>query len=197
LAWTKRTERELVYVGEAEVVGERLVSHVSGKDFWTDLVIFTNKDDHLTKGHVKYLETRLVQLVVEAERYKLTNSVSPALPSLPRGDRDAMEEFIDNVRTLLGVLGHRAMEPLRARPKPAAGAGKQTGSDLASSPEMPELSAQPATPDALQYFLNVGGLSATAVRTGRRHCCAQRLEWGGAGAAEPLRRLPRSTGAPR
>jgi hypothetical protein len=32
------------------------------------------------------------------------------MPVLPRGDRDAMEEFIVNINILLGTLGHRLLE---------------------------------------------------------------------------------------
>jgi len=113
--------QDSVYVGEAEVVFERLCSHISGKDFWTELIAFTSKDDNLTKAHVRYLESRLVALANSAGRYAIENSASPQLPSLPRADRDAMEEFIGGIQTLLGVLGHRVLEPLVDRtPGPIA-----------------------------------------------------------------------------
>jgi len=108
--------RDVLYIGEAEIVIDRVSSHISGKDFWSELVTFTSKDDNLTKGHVRYLEARLVQLASDAGRYVVKNATSPQLPSLPRADRDAMEEFIEGIRTLLGVLGHRALEPLTSRP---------------------------------------------------------------------------------
>lgn len=103
---------EAVYIGEAEVVIERLANHLSGKDFWSELIAFTNKDENLTKGHIRYLESRLIQLAIEASRYKILNSAEPQLPSLPRPDRDAMEEYLESARTLLSVLGHKLLEPL-------------------------------------------------------------------------------------
>ena len=51
--------QDAVYIGEAEIVLDRLYSHISGKEFWTELIAFTSKDDNLTKGHVRYLESRL------------------------------------------------------------------------------------------------------------------------------------------
>ncbi len=101
-----------MYIGEAEVVVERLASHFSGKDFWSELIAFTSKDDNLTKGHIKYLESRLIAEATTANRYVVKNAVQPQIPSLPRGDRDAMEQYIESVKALLGVLGHRVLDPL-------------------------------------------------------------------------------------
>lgn len=106
-----------VYVGESENVIKRLTEHDRQKDFWNELVIFTSKDDNLTKSHIKYLESRLTFLATQAERYKIENGNKPPESSLPRADRDTMEEFIDNMRIVLGTLGHKVLEPLRITPK--------------------------------------------------------------------------------
>ena len=153
------TGREVVYIGEAEIVTERVSSHISGKDFWSDLVAFTSKDDNLTKGHVRYLEARLVQLASSAGRYVLKNAASPQLPALPRPDRDAMEEFIDNIRTLLGVLGHRALEPLTMRPAPES---------IVTTTPVPSFSPPTPSPvpsEPANFYLRIGGLIASAIRT--------------------------------
>jgi len=105
-----------VYIGESENVLTRLNEQDRQKDFWNELVIFTSKDDNLTKSHIKYLEARLKSLASQAERYKVENKNNPPESSLPRSDRDTMEEFIDNMRIVLGVLGHKVLEPLRVTP---------------------------------------------------------------------------------
>lgn len=109
-----------VYIGEAENVLDRLQSHIVNKDFWNEVVFFTSKDENLTKSHVKYLESRLVQFAKSANRYSVLNGNEPQQPLLPRGDRDAMEEFLANIRVLLGVIGHKALESLAKHeiPKP-------------------------------------------------------------------------------
>lgn len=150
--------KEAVYVGEAEVVRDRLSTHLAGKDFWTEAVAFTSKDDNLTKGHAKYLESRLIAIVAEAGRFVSFNTVSPSLSSLPRADRDAMEEFLDGVRTLLGVLGHKALEPLVKAFKPPVSSDQSGGSKT-------DVSLVP-TPVAVgtEFLLNVGQIKARAVR---------------------------------
>jgi hypothetical protein len=159
--------QDSVYVGEAEVVFDRLCSHINGKDFWTELVAFTSKDDNLTKAHVRYLESRLVSLANGAGRYAIENSASPQLPLLPRADRDAMEEFIGGIQTLLGVLGHRVLQPLIER------AATPTTHEVVPS-QQPAIQSEfepPANnlalaPSQTQTFqLRVSKLIATAVRT--------------------------------
>lgn len=103
-----------VYIGESENVIKRLNDHDRQKDFWNEVVIFSSKDENLTKSHIKYLEARLTNLAIQAERYKIENSNTPTESSLPRADRDTMEEFINNMRIVLGSLGHKVLEPLKA-----------------------------------------------------------------------------------
>ncbi len=161
----EETGEDAVYIGEAEVVLERLYTHMSGKDFWGELIAFTSKDENLTKGHVRYLESRLIELSIAAKRYQVTNATSPQLPALPRADRDAMEEYLVSTQTLLGVLGHRVLEPLVSAAKPAP-----TELLIQPQPER-QSSGIPATVVNLPamenptFKLHISDLSAYATRT--------------------------------
>lgn len=104
--------KPIAYVGESENVSQRLTSHDRNKEFWNEVIIFTSKDENLTKAHIKYLESALVSLSKQADRYQLENGNTPTESSLPRADRDAMEEFVVNVRMVLGVLGYPILEPI-------------------------------------------------------------------------------------
>lgn len=167
LGQNEESGQDAVYVGEAEIVLDRLFAHISvasGKEFWTEVVIFTSKDDNLTKAHVRYLEARLVQLANAASRYFVENAASPQLPALPRADRDAMEEFLNGTRTLLGVLGHRVLEPLISRhlePRPLAVDGLSV-----PKPGTPgrSVSTFPST-QSQRFELHMSNINATAVRT--------------------------------
>ena len=108
-------ENSLAYIGESEDVFKRLADHDRKKEFWNEVIIFTSKDENLTKGHIKYLEARLVEIRKNAERYTLENSNSPTKSSLPRADTAAMEEFIENIRNVLGSLGHRILESITSK----------------------------------------------------------------------------------
>lgn len=104
--------KPLAYIGESEDVARRLTNHDRNKDFWSEVIIFTSKDSNLTKAHIKYLESSLVNISKNANRYNLENSNSPTESSLPRADSDAMKEFIENMRMVIGVLGYSILEPI-------------------------------------------------------------------------------------
>lgn len=112
-------EKDLVYIGEAESVLNRLKQHLSGKEFWNESIVFISKDDNLNKAHIKYLENRLHDIAVMARRYKVENSIIPTKSSISESDRAEMEEFIDNIKMLVNVLGHKVFDEKRVlKPNP-------------------------------------------------------------------------------
>lgn len=117
------TDRGGVYVGESENVRDRLANHLVEKESWTEAVAFTSKDTNLTKAHVRYLEARLIDLAKLAGRYEVENTNAGFSASLPRADVDAMEEYLANLRMVLGSLGHRLLEPLTVPPVGASALG--------------------------------------------------------------------------
>jgi hypothetical protein len=119
--------QDAVYIGEAEIVAERVAQHHINKDFWTECVAFTSKDENLTKSHIKYLESRLVGRALAAGRYLVKNSSTPQESGLPRADKDAMDEFATYIRTLLGVLGHRVLDSVLSLAKPEVSIANDVG----------------------------------------------------------------------
>ncbi len=101
------------YIGESENIVKRLNQQEKDKDFWNEVIVFTSKDENLTKAHIKYLESRLTSISVAADRYTIENGNTPTASTLPRSDKDAMEEFVHNLRIVLGTLGHRVLEPVK------------------------------------------------------------------------------------
>jgi hypothetical protein len=102
------------YVGESDNVIKRLQQHSADpeKDFWNQTILVINKDENLTKSHVRYLESRFIDAIKSAGKAILHNSTNPPLPGLPESDRSDMEYFMEQVRLLLPVLGFNfAQEP--------------------------------------------------------------------------------------
>jgi len=64
------------YIGEAENLWNRLTTHDSSKDFWFTAIAFVSKDNNLTKAHVKYLESRCMEIASLVKRYDLENGVN-------------------------------------------------------------------------------------------------------------------------
>ena len=155
IGYEQNTLRPLVYIGEAENVWERLKNHDLKKDFWNEVIVFTSKDENLTKSHIKYLESRLVEIAKQTERYRLKNSNNPNLNRLPLPDKDAMEEYLANIKLLTGTLGHKFLEnPI----------------SLINIPESEEF-VKDLVEKSIDYkeesvlTLNVSGLTANAIQT--------------------------------
>ncbi|MCU1617913.1 MAG: hypothetical protein JWO98_5453 [Frankiales bacterium] len=155
----------LVYVGEAEVVIDRVSSHMSGKDFWTEVVAFTSKDLNLTKAHVRYLEARLLSLAKQAGRYRITNGAVPQLPSLPRSDRDSMEGFLVSVKMLLPALGHKVLEALVSPPRRADIPSPQIDPLARIVSQLEGAGSESILETSPVFHLRVASIHARAVRT--------------------------------
>ena len=99
-----------VYVGEGDPIGPRLDQHAKNKDFWTQAVAFTSKDQNLNKAHIQFLEYRLVSLGKSAKRCILDNANTPQPPSLSEADTAEAEGFLADVLLCLPVLGYGFFE---------------------------------------------------------------------------------------
>jgi hypothetical protein len=107
------TGKDLVYIGEAEIVYKRLTQHLTQKDFWTEAIVFISKDENLNKAHIKYLENRLYDLAKIVNRYHVDNNTVPTQSSIAESDREEMEEYIENIKILINTLGHKVFEDKR------------------------------------------------------------------------------------
>lgn len=140
--------RDRVYVGEGDEVLTRLTKHEGdeSKDFWPRTVVVTSKDENLTKAHVRYLESRLVQIAAQAGRATLGNGTAPPPPPLPEPDVADMEFFLAQLQLVLPVLGFTFTQP-----RPATGAGA---------------AAPPGGPPPPVFVMNPVGTSARAQEVG-------------------------------
>jgi hypothetical protein len=110
--------RTRVYIGETDDVSTRIKQHnrsedQGGKDFWERVCVVTSKDHNLTKAHVKYLESLLIKAAKDAGRSVLENGNQPEYAALPEADIADMAFFMEQIRTVLPVLGY---DFLRSRP---------------------------------------------------------------------------------
>ena len=105
-----------VYIGEAENVYERLKQHLqgyqSGKEeyYWNTAIVFVGRD--LNKALIRYLEDRLVEIAKECGRYAILTKNTYKKTVLKESQQASMEEFIDNVKLLVGALGYKVLTPM-------------------------------------------------------------------------------------
>jgi len=132
--------RSRVYIGESDDVAKRLKQHnrpeasegsSGGKDFWEKVCLVTSKDQNLTKTHVKYLESLLIGIANNVGRCELINGTAHDYGSLPESDRADMAFFLEQIRTVLPVLG---FDFLRELTKPSSVVSASPAAPVSRSP---------------------------------------------------------------
>ena len=104
-----------VYIGEAENLWDRLTTHDNSKDFWRTAIAFVSKDSNLTKAHVKYLESKCIEIAERAERFDLENTKKSSLPTLSEADVAEMEEFLNKLKLLLAAVGYPILQEITSK----------------------------------------------------------------------------------
>lgn len=94
------------YIGETENFKERVKDHDSKKAFWQKALVFVSKDEDMTKADVQYLEYRAIAEAKQSNSFVLNeNKQIPNAPNLPEHQRDAMDEFFEDIKFLSSFIG--------------------------------------------------------------------------------------------
>ena len=105
-----------LYVGEGDVVRDRIDSHHREKDFWTQGYAFVTSNNGLNKAHVRWLEHALLLQAAKAGRSTPDNGTAPGEPPLSEAERADSRAFLREILQALPIMGLRAFE----EPKPVA-----------------------------------------------------------------------------
>ncbi len=119
-----------IYVGEADILRDRIRQHVANKDFWSKLVAFTSTNEGLNKAHVRYIEARLIHLAKDANQWEVENNNLPSIPPLSEADRADAEWFLSEMLLIFPLLGIDAFEAASSQGSSLA------NSNSSDSPEM-------------------------------------------------------------
>ena len=105
-----------VYIGEAENVLDHLMQHLRDhqsdkeKYYWNTAVVFVGRD--LNKALIRYLENRFVEISKDCGRYAVLTKNTYKNTVLKEAQVASMEEFIDNVKILINILGYKVLVPI-------------------------------------------------------------------------------------
>lgn len=147
-------DNDSIYIGEGDPVRPRLEQHHANRDFWTRAVFFI-APGQINKAHVQCLEARLVQRAKETKRNELENGNMPAEPTLSESDSAFVDVFLDNILSILPVLGIHAFE------RASQSNGGTTYIDLICQGRGVRATGH----DSLQGFVVYAGSTATASPT--------------------------------
>ncbi|MBB2684366.1 UNVERIFIED_ORG: hypothetical protein GGD47_001943 [Rhizobium etli] len=95
-----------IYVGESDDFSQRYTNGKFPIEFDTFL-IFTSKDDNLTRAHVKWLERELWSILKRnSGKASVANTNKPTGSNLPRADIATMQTYLGNLIYVLEALGY-------------------------------------------------------------------------------------------
>ena len=110
-------ELPTVYVGQADTIKNRIEQHIKNKDFWDKAVIFVS-DNKINSTHAKWLEHKLIDRVLEANRSIVENGNSPQEPTISEAEQAEMQVFLSEIYQTLPLVGLRAFEIPKTVVKP-------------------------------------------------------------------------------
>lgn len=145
-----------VYVGESDDFTKRYPNDKFPLEFDT-FMIFTSKDDNLTRAHVKSLELELWRMLSEnVGKVAVANSNRPTGSNLPKADRATMSTYLSNMVYVLEALGFDLFTR-EERSKTTAADDKIPGAGETSSVTMYQTTALPKQSQALAYLEHKDG----------------------------------------
>jgi len=111
-----RSQISEIYIGEADVLRARLDNHYANRE-WFRLIAVTATDGSLNKAHVKYLESRLLELASKAHRATILNDHPSRVPQLNEVELFKAEQFLSEALPILRLVGINAFSPITGIPK--------------------------------------------------------------------------------
>ncbi|MEI6221591.1 MAG: GIY-YIG nuclease family protein [bacterium] len=107
-----------VYVGETDTFNNRVNNHNYNKEWWSEIVVFYSLDSSLTKTSARYLEKLCIEKLKKAGKCTLMNGNERLADAIiAQEDKSGMELFLENVTTILPLLGYDIFEQSEIRAK--------------------------------------------------------------------------------
>ena len=111
-------DEEQVYIGQADSrnngngVLSRIIEHLKDVEYFSDVVILTTQNNSFGKTEISYLENRFTSLAIDNARYTVINKNTPNGSNVTEEKESELEDFIENSKMILGVLGYKIFVPL-------------------------------------------------------------------------------------
>lgn len=98
------SERQ-VYVGQAVDLERRTKQHLTDKDWWTQVILMTTKDDSFNASDIDYLEAYLINLAVNAGTSDSDNKKKGNRQKVDEFRQAELEQYLDEALFLLELIG--------------------------------------------------------------------------------------------
>jgi hypothetical protein len=111
-----------IYIGQSDVVRDRIDSHFVNKDFWSSAVVFvsTTASGGLNRAHATWLEHALIQRAHQIDQSHIENNTKPPAPQLSEAERADTLAFLREMLQILPLIGLTCFEQPKAVAVPKA-----------------------------------------------------------------------------
>lgn len=132
-----------IYIGQGDVVRNRIDNHFVNKDFWGSAAVFvSNATGGLNRAHATWLEYALIQRAQQIDQSHLENGVEPQAPQLSEAERADTQAFLREMLQILPLIGLTCFEQPKAVALPKAHAGNATAPFVSDEPDTVIVPAQ-------------------------------------------------------
>lgn len=109
-------ELPTIYIGQSDVVRNRIEQHIRNKDFWDKAVIFVSQN--MNAAHTRWLEYSLIKRAAEANRSILENGNNPQESSISESEKADMKVFLKEIYQTFPLVGMNVFELPRVVAQP-------------------------------------------------------------------------------
>ncbi|HKT10182.1 MAG TPA: GIY-YIG nuclease family protein [Terriglobia bacterium] len=105
---TVRLREDMLYVGQADSVADRLDSHLrnENKKWWRTALVLRRPDKRpLNISECRFMESRLCSLALDAGRCEVDNRVTPQPTFLAAAEQAGVEVFLEQALVIVSALG--------------------------------------------------------------------------------------------
>jgi len=143
-----------VYVGQASDLERRTKQHLTDKDWWTQVVLMTTKDDSFTSSDIDYLEASLIQQAEKVGKLDSDNKKKGNPQKVDEFRQAELEQYLEEALFLLELIGVRVLKEQRRRRIKTIKDDENKPSKVKTNTSLPPL------PDP---FLKIGAFVYTAM----------------------------------
>lgn len=90
-----------VYIGQASDLERRTKQHLTDKEWWTQVILMTTKDDSFNASDIDYLEARLINIAETAGKLDSDNKKRGNPQKVDEFRQAELEQYLDEALFLL------------------------------------------------------------------------------------------------
>lgn len=101
------------YIGQSDLIRNRLASHAQNKEFWDRAVVAVSLTNTWTATHIQYMEHKAIERATAAGRFTFDNSQAGHSTPITKWLKADCDEFFETIDVLLATLGYSLFDKPR------------------------------------------------------------------------------------